>query len=170
MTTFTKGDAPTINTNVLEELVFALIDGFGQSRELDILSNPAQVNYLESSITRDTMTAAMRVSFPCVWDGKTAPTFADYLTGVTYTNGAGSTFAGQNWISTLVNASVMLANLQRDGAKNPLNRNIVSWEITNNTALGAANATFSATYAEFPLTFSSDGTGGGTYKGAAYLL
>ncbi len=112
----------------------------------------------------------MRVTFPCIWDGFAAPVFNDYLTGITYTNGTGSDFANQNWIATLVNASVKLANLQRDGLKNPFNRNVVSWEIASNAGLGANNATFSATYTEFPLTFTADGTGGGTYKGAAYLL
>lgn len=171
MTTFVKGDAPTINTNVLEELIFGLIDGYGQAAERNFaISNPNQLNYVESSINGDALTASMRVAVPCQTDGEMI-TISDYLTNATlYTNGLGGTFEGDNWLTTISKIAVRMASDERDGAKNPQNLQVTSWDLTYRTDLGINNAIFTATFTDFPLVAESNGMGGSTYRGKPYLV
>lgn len=169
MATFTKGTTPTINTDVVEELLFGLIDGFGQANELDISKNANQLNYVQSSINRDAMTASMSVSVPCQTDGESI-TIPDYLINVTYTNGAGSTFEGDNWLATIFKIAVRMAADEREGTKNPQNLQITSWDVTYRTDLGVNNAVATMTFTDFPLVFETNGLGGSTYKGKAYLV
>lgn len=169
MTIFVKGTAPTINTDIAEKLLFGLIDGYGQSAERDVSKNPNQLNYVESSINGDALTASVKVSVPCVTDGE-GITIPDYLVNTTYTNGVGSTFEGDNWLTTIFKIAVKMASDERDGAKNPQNYQNVSWDLTYRTDLGINNAVFTCTFVDFPLEITSNGMGGSTYEGKAYLV
>lgn len=170
MATFTSGTGATFTTTVLEEYLFALIDSFGQTQELDTVKNPNQLNYLQSSVNRDAMTASLTVSFPCLWGTDNIITIPDYLTGVTFTNGTGGDFEGLNWVTTIVKIIVRMASDEREGSKNPENKDVAQWSLENRTEIGVNNAIFKGTLTDFPLVFLTDASGASIYKGKAYLL
>ena len=137
----TKGNGATINTDILEILLYSTIR-FGQNNELNPAKNPTSANYITSSHNDDTQTFNASVIFPVTLTGTTV-TASDYLTSVTYTLGSGGTFSSANWVQAIIELSIAQWKQEINGTKNPEGRYAVSWRVEGANDGAKFNASYS---------------------------
>lgn len=172
MAVILKGVGASIDTDVLEEALVALIR-YGQVQERNATTNPQNINNITSSENEDTATLIATVTFSCTAsltpEGYLLVVAPDYLSGVTFSPGVGGDIKNPTWVGALIEATILQKNLELNSLKNPSLANNISYTITNGTTGATTNATFSANYS-LPVNYELQSNGAKTSNGAAYLL